>query len=736
MSRVATIGRVRDGLERWLEAERDQLPLWLPVTAGAGVTLWLVLADPRQWAAAALLLGALAVGSLAVGRDGRAARAVAIGAAMAVAGLALIWWRAERTAAPVLARPAVAALAGRVIRAEPLAARGLVRVTLQTTTAGLPPIVRVNIAEADVPATLGRGSVVRLKARLMPPPPPAVPGAYDFERVAWFAGLGATGRGFAPVTVVSPAPAGSDLRSALTAHITARLPGSPGGVAAALATGDEGAITDDDADAMRRAGLAHLLSVSGLHITAAVAATMLLVLRLLALSPWLALRTRLPLIAAVAGAGAAIGYTLLTGSQVPTIRSCVASLLVLAALAMGREAMTLRLVAAGALLVLVLWPESVAGPSFQLSFAAITAIVALHEHPRIVALFERHEEGWPRRVLRAGGSLLLTGVVVEAALMPIAVYHFHKAGLYGALVNIVAIPLTTFVIMPLEALALLFDGVGLGTPWWWLAGVALKALLWLARTVASMPGSAAMLPAMPDGAFALMVGGGLWIALWRTRWRRLGIAPLAVGAAWGLLTPAPDLLVTGDGRHVAVRTAGGLALLRDRAGDYTRSTLAENAGVDGEPMLLADQAEARCSRDACVTDLHAGGRRWRVLATRSAYPVPIAELTAACRTADIVVSERVLPRPCAPRWLKLDRRSLATTGGVAVTLANGRVTTVRRAGDEHPWRIPAKVAPNRSGGGFPRAYPGRGRDRGNSAADHRRGWRDRAGSSRPPDGNI
>jgi competence protein ComEC len=735
MPRIRGIG---DAVERWLEAERTQLPLWIPVGLGAGVAAWLVLRDQRQWTIAACVFAASGLAALALGRRGRALRIAAVGALLAMAGLALVWTRAERVAAPVLARPAVVQLQGTVVRAEPLAARGLVRVTLDVAMPDVPPKVRVNLAEADAPPGLGRGAVVALKARLMPPPPSAVPGAYDFERVAWFAGLGATGRGFAPVTVIKAAAPGSDLRSALTAHITHVLPGSAGGVAAALATGDEGAIEAPDADAMRRAGLAHLLSVSGLHITAVVGATMLLVLRLLALSPWLALRTRLPLVAAIAGAAAAIGYTLLTGSQVPTIRSCVAALLVLVALAMGREAMTLRLVATGATIVLLLWPETIAGPSFQLSFAAITAIVALHEHPVVTGWFEQRDEGSMRRLARSAASLLLTGAVVEAALMPIAVYHFHKAGMYGALVNIVAIPLTTFVIMPLEALALFADLGGVGAPFWWLAGAALHALLWLAHVVSAAPGSAAMLPAMPSGAFALLIAGGLWIALWRTRWRRLGAAPLAIGALWALLTPAPDLLITGDGRHVALRTPQGLALLRERAGDYTRSTLAENAGFDGEPLVIDDVAGSRCSRDACIVTWRSGSASVRILATRSLYEVPYDHLVAACARADIVISERRLPRRCTPHWLKLDRQTLARTGGVAVTLSTRHITTVRRAGDAHPWRIPIAVAPplSRNGAEYPKAYPARGHGRGDNAADHKRGWRDRAGSSRPPGGNI
>jgi competence protein ComEC len=682
-------------IERWLEIEREQLVLWLPVMLGAGITAWFVLPDAARWIG--FILGSLALALAAIGLPGggRAPRAIAIAGLALAAGCALIWWRAERVAAPVLARPALAVFAGRVERVEQLPARDMVRVTLSPIGhADLPPRVRVNLATADAPAGLTRGAVIKLRARLMPPPAAAVPGAYDFARVAWFSGLGATGKGFAPVEVVTPGVApGADLRARLSGHIQSRIAGSGGGIASALATGDQGAIAEEDSEAMRRSGLAHLLSVSGLHVTAVTAAAMLLVLRLLALSPTLALRWRLPLVAAGAGALAAVGYTLLTGAEVPTIRSCVAALLVLLALSLGREAITLRLVAAGAFIVLLLWPEALAGPSFQLSFAAVTAIVALHESPRVRGWFRRREEGGGRRFLRGLGSLLLTGIAVELALMPIGLFHFHKAGIYGALANIVAIPLTTFVIMPLEALALALDMAGIGAPVWWLTARALDLLLWLAHVTASAPGAVAALPAMPGGAYALIVAGGLWVALWRTRVRWGGLAPFAIGLGWALLTPAPDLLVTGDGRHLAIRTSdGAMALLRDRAGDYTRSMLGENSGAEEELVLLSEAPDARCSPDLCLVEVRSGARRWRVLATRSGYMVPWAEMIALCKAADVVVSDRRLPPGCIPRWQRLDRDTLAKTGGVAITFADARIRTVR-GGGSHPWLNPLTVQP-------------------------------------------
>jgi len=686
----AAVRRMSAVIENRLEAEREQLVLWMPVMLAGGVALWFLMPGPRQWAAALLMLGGGSAGVAALARGGRLGRAAAVALATTALGLGLTWGRAEWVAHRVLAAPVVASFEAGVEQVEPLPARGLVRLTLRPTgDAGLPERVRVNVAEADA-GGVARGAAVRVRARLMPPPGASLPGAYDYSRAAWFAGVGAVGRGF-EVTRLSGGGEGASLRDRLAAHVQARLPGSAGGIAAALATGDVGAIEEDDAEAMRRAGLAHLLSVSGLHITAAVAMTVLAAMRVMALSRRAALRLPLPLIAAGAGAGAAIGYTLLTGAQVPTVRSCVAALLVLAALALGREAVTLRLVAAGAAAVLLIRPEAAAGASFQLSFAAITAIVALHEHPRVKAGLARQDEPRARRMLREGAALLLTGVVVEAALLPVGAYHFHKAGLYGAAANIVAIPLTTFVLMPLEALALALDLFGAGAAVWWLLERGLAALLALAHAVAGAPGAVAALPGMPDGAYALMLGGGLWVALWRTRWRRWGAGPAALGLAWALCVPAPDLLVTGDGRHMGVRMPDGqVAMLRERAGDYTQDLLAEAGGMDGAPAPLDEHPRARCSRDACAVTVAAQGRSWRVAATRSSYLLPRRETEAMCRGADVVVSDRRLPDWCQPRWLKLDRPALALTGGVAVSFGDGTVRTVRRAGDRHPWvRSPA-----------------------------------------------
>jgi competence protein ComEC len=345
------------------------------------------------------------------------------------------------------------------------------------------------------------------------------------------------------------------------------------------------------------------------------------------------------------------------------------------------------LIAAGAFVVLLFRPEALAGASFQMSFAAVTAIVALHSTGWSRRFFQRRDEGFVARLGREICALVATGLVVEVALIPLALYHFHRSGLYGVVANIIAIPLTTFVIMPLEASALLFDAIGWGKPLWFLCGAAIDALLSLAHHVASARGAVMLLPSMPPWAFGLMVAGGIWLCLWNRRVRWLGLAPFLAGAAAAAFSPAPDLLVTGDGKHLAVVGADGTPyVLRDRAGDYVRSLVAEASGFDGDPEALAARPFSACSKDACVALLRKGSAEWRLLATRSPTQIDWVPFTRACAEADIAVSDRRLPRGCSPRWLKLDRSALSRIGGAAIYLGDPpRVDTVSARVGQHPW---------------------------------------------------
>jgi len=306
------------GGESFLERERAQLPLWLVVGFGAGIASWFALDGSGEWLAVICIGAGLAVAGFSF-EGGRLERAIGwVGLSLAL-GCGLIWLRSEWVAAPRLERPVVTTFEASVEQVEVMAAKGDLRLTLATSDPALPPSVRVSMKADSAPGGISTGARLRVSARLAPAPPMALPGTHDFARDAWFRGIGGVGRALGEVEVLAPGKAGGldSVRDRLGRHIREQFPDSPGSIATALVTGDQNAVSEDDTDAMRRSGLAHLLSVSGLHIAAVVGAAMFLALKLLALSGRLALRLNLVLVAAGAGAVAGIGYTLVTGAQVP-----------------------------------------------------------------------------------------------------------------------------------------------------------------------------------------------------------------------------------------------------------------------------------------------------------------------------------------------------------------------------------------------------------------------------------
>lgn len=683
-------------LENWLHRERDQIPLWLPVGVGFGVAIWQIF-GPSAWLALALSCASLILFSMLAPTGSRSQQIGRMAAITIFIGFCLIAFRSTTVAQPVLGKIWIGEFYGRVEAVENISARDVFRLRLATRSGSeLPPFVRVNLSPEQYDEAFQPGAILRLRARLLPPAGPALPGGYDFARRAWFQKIGATGTALGEVTLhqaAEVAPLFATKRADLTAHILGSMPAGAGAIGAALVTGDQGHISEADAQAMRDAGLAHLLSISGLHVTAVVGFIFLAVSRLLSLSSWLALRVLIPIYAAAAAAIGALAYTLLTGAEVPTVRSCVAALLVLVALAMGRDALTLRLVAFGALVVLIFWPEAMAGPSFQLSFAAVATIVIVHEMPMVRRFTERREEGLLKRAMRAIGSLIFTGLAIEMILAPIALFHFHKAGLYGALANVVAIPMTTFVIMPLEALALILDVLGLGWPFWWLAGQGIVAILALAHWVSSLPGAVTMMPAMPIWAFATFIFGALMFGLLATRVRYVGVPLCLIGLITMIMAPRPDVLVTGDGKHLALVSADGeVALLRSKAGDFVRGMIFEKAGSNAIATPIEDWPDVQCTPDNCVISLSGTDRSWTLLATRTNNPIPAMEMAAACKRADIVVSDRWLPKSCRPKWIKADRRMLEQTGGLAFYLDDQSVMTANENNRHTPWVQAARAA--------------------------------------------
>lgn len=573
---------------RWFAAcaaaERDRWALWIPVGFGSGIAAYFAL--PVEPAYRYLAGGALAAAiGIAVASRLKAARLalLLVGPAVLLGGAGYAAWTAERLAAPVLERSVYAAgLSGRVVAVE--AFPDGPRVRLQNLSAfrpwrvwdAAPHAVRVKLRAGPVPDI---GIRIRMDARLSPPPRPSFPGAYDFARAAWFERLGGVGFAMSDWQSVPTvqAPAGrlqaemavAELRRAVSARIRAALPDTGGGVAAALLAGDRSGVPEAVWEDLRESGLAHLLAISGLHIGMVAAIVFVTVRGLLALSERLARDRPIKKWAAAAALAACFFYMLLAGATVPTQRAFLMTGLVLLAVLTDRQAISMRLVGVAAVVVLLVDPAGLVGPSFQLSFAAVIALVAVYERYRLDRRGDG--EGMGRgRFGRLGlylAAVALTTVVAGLATGPFAVHHFGRVAQYSVLANLAAVPIVTFFVMPAGLLSLLAMPVGLESWPLMAAGWGIAAVLWIAAAVADLPGAVLPVPAMPGWGFAAVVLGGLWLALWRGLWRYLGLPALLAGLLSPFWQPLPAAILHGDGDQAAIIWDGGLwveSLRRDR----------------------------------------------------------------------------------------------------------------------------------------------------------------------------
>lgn len=698
------LARRMDALDAAVLAEREQWPLWAPVLLGAGIAMWFALPDAHSWGA--VVAAALGLAVLAW-RAGATGRLIGWGGILLALGLLLAWARAESVRAPVFPLNGAARVVTGTIDSREQLGDGRERVILKVERIeGLAPEEtpgRVRLtSRAALEGKLQRGARVKVRAWLQPPPGPSVPGGYDFARRAWFEGTGAVGAPLGDFTVLEqarpprgPAEMVARARETLSQRLRERIGGEAGGMAAALVTGDRSGIGDDVTEAMRDSGLAHLVSISGLHIAMVTGLVFWLTRRTLALSPWLALRVSLKTGAALMAAVAAVVYTLIAGASLPTVRSCLATLIVLVGLLLGRQAISLRLVAAGAGLILLFRPEAVLNPSFQLSFAAVTGLVALYQS-RFAEQFLKHQEGdgWLSRALRWALGLVASSVVAEVMLSPIAIAHFNQTGIYGVIANFIAIPLTSIIIMPGLMLAVAAESVD-GLPWvtavvrW-----SLDLLIAIARDVASWDGAVVRWRSPGGPAFSLIMLGLIWVCLWRTRIRFLGFLLTAAGLLFATLTPPPDLYVSADGGLMAVRLDDGrMALSSLRRGSFTREMWLEDSGLDERGMVRLDGALSAgligdCDDGLCRIALYRG-RGWRrIVWLKDWLDDPV--LAQVCRESDIVIAPRGLPHWCQPRFLKLDAAARKRLGGVTVRFSGADMIHLESSEahrGRHPWVI-------------------------------------------------
>jgi len=681
---------------RALASERERWALWLPVAFGSGIGIYFALpAEPPRAVVFLLVCMAMSLILAAFFLRYMFLRACCVGVAVLLAGFGIAQWRTEMVTAPVVMhRIGPVMLEARVESAQ-LHGKG-VRAVLAPShidgipTAAMPSRVRVSVRSGG--ERLVPGAIVSLEAVLMPPPPPAAPGDYDFGRTAFFEGIGAVGYAFGRPELIARAPPPhlsgrlalflQALRWRMSARIHAVLPGSTGAIASALITGDRGGISYADEQALRDAGLAHVLAIAGLHMALVGLGLFWSVRALLALWPGIALTQPIKKWAALAALGGAAFYLVISGSATPALRAFTMLAMMLTAVLFDRPALSMRSLAFAAGLLLLAAPESLLEPGFQMSFSAVASLIAVAEwEARRAALREASPPPAFAQARRYMRGIAITSFVGSVATMPYAAFHFDRATHYAVLGNLLAMPIMGFVTMPMAAVSVIvmplrLDAVPLHAMGW-----GIDAMLTVGRFVSHLPGAVTIVAAWPMIALVLLSFGGLWMVIWRSVWRWLGLVPVLTGLFFVLVARPPDLLIARDGQTIAIRGADArLHFVRWPADDYSASEWLKRDGDSRLPRGAIASAKdgVRCDAFGCVARLPNGSRVAAVL-RRDA-------LDEDCAEADVVISLVPARGVCRGPKLVIDRFDVAKSGAYAVWLGE-RITveTVQQVRGARPW---------------------------------------------------
>lgn len=676
-------------------AERDRLALWLPVLMGVGVLSYFQLRfEPWPWSgiAATTTIGVV----LAVWHRVDLVRLMMGPMLAVVVGFTAAQWATIRAPPPMPDLPHHAVLVtGRVQLVETLPEGRrllLAQPVIDPSDLRLPRMVRVRLRAADTTA-VAVGDTVRVRSMLRPIGPPLLPGGWDMQRDAYFSGLGATGYALASVEVLAhDPPEGLDglmrrLAQFLSDRISAAIPGSSGQIAVGILIGSQTGIAPADMAAFRDSGLAHLLSVSGLHLTIVIGVSMMVVRLGLSLSEHASLFWPTRSIAALVALAIGGFYTVLTGSQIPTVRCFLMACLVTAGLVTGRRVISLRSLGLAAAMILLTAPWQLLGVSLQMSFAAVLALIAGFEALR-PTLTRMAAQGWRRWVVLYVVGSMASSLLAGTATLPFGAYHFGRVQLYYVLSNLVGVPLTSVLVMPAGMLALPLMAVGLEWLPLTVVGWGIDATLWIARVVAALPAATVGVPTLAPWGLAVLTLGMLWLALWTTWPRLLGLGLMLLGLASPALHRPADILVSHDGGLIAARSASGVYVQQARGNSgFARETWLRHWGEIDSRRLPPQGEEAggaiRCGPGGCLL-----------------HPRPDAKAAWLARTGDrvgdctgiaVIVSAEPARGLCDRPWPALvDRFTVWKDGPTAIWLepSGARVLTDRADRGARPWVPP------------------------------------------------
>ncbi|QGM98369.1 ComEC/Rec2 family competence protein [Methylocystis parvus] len=684
------------------EVELGRPFLWRAVAAGAGVVLYF--AAERE-PSLILCFSALALAALLAFVTRRHARAHAVFLALAftAAGFAAGAWRSARVAAPIATRIGVGELTGFVeeIDLRPAGARFIMRVA---SAEGLPDDItpaRVRLTTRGEPA-FAAGDFIGLKARIMPPARAALPGGYDFARDAFFARLGGVGNSLGRIEIMAPPDPASlalrffaaidRMRNALASRVYKTIGGDAGAIAAAMVTGKRDYLSEGAKDLIRRAGIFHIVTISGMQMTLVAGIFFVGLRRLLAMSQTLALNYPIKKWAAGLAMIGAVLYDVGTGSRVGTERALVMTLIMLAAVLFDRPSLSMRNLALAAFFVVVFEPEAILGASFQLSFAAVAALIAVYEWrgdylararakppiPGMRGRFSEWREALAERLLHGPGAALVATLCATAATASFMANDFHELSPYVLIGNPLTLAVIEFFAVPCALIGAALYPFGLDGFVWRYLEMGIHLVTWLAGLIASAPGASLNVPAFAPWAIVFLALAVLSVVLWRSWTLRATAIPFVLVGLAGA--------TSGAGFDIAVPATGDAAALRQPSGELT--LLGKKTSAFAAEQWLRADADSRDAADAkggascddagCIARA-VDGRVVALVLEKNAFLED-------CARAAIVVTPLRAPEGCAAP-IVIDRGKLSETGAVSLRLLKEGVAwrTARGVEEDRPW---------------------------------------------------
>ena len=690
--------KIQELITQQLAAQKTQLFIWVPFFFAIGIAIYFSLQhEPplRPYMGMFLLLAAASYGMSRrqyISDLYKISFLGIIAISLVLFGFLCAQIRTQIVYTPMLTKKMMpVGVVGTIESVEPLGGKDGSRIVLkQLEVERLPPEktprkIRIKVRKAE---GLRTGQRVKVLAGLNPPSGPVAPGAFDFQRMAFFKGIGAVGFAYNAPKILRETKQSrtlSGIREAIAGKITKHMNGPEAPVLLALMTGQRGAIAEAHKEALRGAGLAHLLAISGLHV-GMVAAVLFFFSRLcMAGFPSLALKYPIKKWAAAIALIGALFYTLIVGATIPTQRALIMTGLVMTAIMFDRSPFSLRLVAFAAFIVLLFSPESLTSVSFQMSFAAVIALICFYEAIRPFWMEWHRRAGVSRKIILYFAGVLLTTLIAGAATGLFALYHFQQYAQYGMLANIVAVPLMAFIVMPFIVFSYVLMPMGLENISLQAAGWGVEWILATAQWVNGMEGAVLHIGNWPQWIFVGMVICLWFLLIWQGRFRFVSIPVFILLCALTFVYKQPDILISSKVDLVAIGgNNGSLWLSTGRTERYSADNWMRLRGREGEDKNIwpregsADGFPLTCDPYGCRGEVYS--HKVSIAYTQKAWQED-------CVWADIVISQTPVPYKECQAQTVIDFFDVWRQGPHALWLTPNKVKvrTVEEVRGRRPW---------------------------------------------------